>query len=207
MFPNSLHFVFLITLFPFLSSFLIWAVLVPLLFLCLCTFCLSSNFFPPCLEVEPQLLPASENLLNFLHMQNQLRLSGALSPICAIHRGPKRSSFNCSRLTPSTKKTKQINKQKTKNAVPKGRLPSWCSGCVWVWASLRLWTWRRIWDMREQKMAELACSTDGAILGASPTLHPTQWTLQPLLKKNANQALLTYYSAKKNPKTIIWKWS
>lgn len=49
-------------------------------------------------------------------------------------------------------------------------------------------------------MAELACSTDGAILGASPTLHPTQWTLQPLLKKNANQALLTYYSAKKPQK-------
>lgn len=32
-------------------------------------------------------------------------------------------------------------------------------------------------DMQEQKMAELACSTDGATLRASPTLRPTRPTL------------------------------
>lgn len=46
-----------------------------------------------------------------------------------------------------------------------------CSGSIWMWASLRLWTWWRIWDTRVQKMAESACSTDGTSLRASPTSH------------------------------------
>lgn len=46
-----------------------------------------------------------------------------------------------------------------------------CSGSIWMWASLRLWTWWRIWDTQVQKMAESACSTDGTSLRASPTSH------------------------------------
>ncbi len=100
---------------------------------------------------------------------------------------------------PRTKKTSaqfsllQTNPQHLKSGcISEGSAAlCWCSGSIWVWASLRLWTWWRIWDTREQKMAESACSTDGTILGASPTRHPTQWTLQFPLKTKANRAPLT----------------
>lgn len=72
-----------------------------------------------------------------LYMQNRLR------HICGVHQGQEwpRLSSVCAKANPSALKPTCISKGKAALC--------WCSGCVWVWARLRLWTRWRIWDTQE----------------------------------------------------------
>lgn len=54
-------------------------------FFSVCAFVFSPPSSPCCLEAVQQPLPATEQLLNFLHMYNQTRHSGALIPICGVN--------------------------------------------------------------------------------------------------------------------------
>ena len=120
-YPTPLYcFPSLIALLPIFSSFLISFCRFFFFF-----FLSLSTVFPPAslssLHLLPSLfgssatapLPATEKLLNFLHMQNQPRHSGALSP--SVDQKSPQFDLLCSRLTPSTKNPAVF---------PKGELPS-----------------------------------------------------------------------------------